>query len=171
MISLSTVWLWLDMLQRELLLFAAVWVAIGACNEWGMDGLWAWLRLTGRVRTARLPQGFAAVPTAGACRCSPWARGACVAWPRCSCRLVGSGGGGGDGPALPVCLARADLRLYVGCHRNDPATLAAVLGSAHDPRLRIVVHDRAGPTTSVASTGSTPRCRRTRRAAACVCAA
>ena len=148
MISLSTVWLWLDMLQRELLLFAAVWVAIGACNEWGMDGLWAWLRLTDRVRTARLPQGFAASADwqarAGAAHGHGGLRGvAAVFVPAWSEAAV-------VGAMVRHCLSvwpHADLRLYVGCYRNDPATLAAVLGSAHDPRLRIVVHDRAGPTT------------------------
>lgn len=39
-----------------------------------------------------------------------------------------------------------DVRLYVGCYPNDPATIAAVRGVA-DPRLRLVVGDRPGPTT------------------------
>jgi adsorption protein B len=53
----------------------------------------------------------------------------------------------GDGRHCLSAWPHADLRLYVGCHRNDPATLAAVMRCATDPRLRIVVHDRGGPTT------------------------
>src|SRR5690606_14665067 len=43
---------------------------------------------------------------------------------------------------------QAELRLYVGCYRNDPATLEAVMrGSGGDPRVRAVVLQRDGPTT------------------------
>jgi adsorption protein B len=41
-----------------------------------------------------------------------------------------------------------ELRIYVGVYRNDPATLeAAARGAAGDRRVRIVVHDREGPST------------------------
>jgi adsorption protein B len=40
------------------------------------------------------------------------------------------------------------LTLYVGCYRNDPATIAAAIaGAGDDPRVRLVINDRAGPTT------------------------
>jgi adsorption protein B len=40
------------------------------------------------------------------------------------------------------------LRLYVGCYRNDRATIEAALRAAgRDRRLRLVIHDRIGPTT------------------------
>jgi adsorption protein B len=40
------------------------------------------------------------------------------------------------------------LRLYVGCYRNDPATLGAGVAAAQgDPRLRLVILDNDGPTT------------------------
>lgn len=43
---------------------------------------------------------------------------------------------------------QAGLRLYVGCYRNDPATVEAVLHAARgDPRLRLVIHRAGGPTT------------------------
>ena len=38
---------WLALVEYELLLFAAVFFLIGALDELAMDGLWAWLRLTG----------------------------------------------------------------------------------------------------------------------------
>ena len=41
-----------------------------------------------------------------------------------------------------------ELRIYAGCYRNDPQTLAALAaGAATDPRIRVVVHDADGPTT------------------------
>src|SRR5690606_7083978 len=41
-----------------------------------------------------------------------------------------------------------DLRLYVGCYRNDPATFeAATRGASGDPRVRVVAIERDGPTT------------------------
>ena len=41
-----------------------------------------------------------------------------------------------------------ELRLYIGCYRNDPATIAAAMSAAaRDPRVRLVIHDRDGPTT------------------------
>jgi adsorption protein B len=40
------------------------------------------------------------------------------------------------------------LRIYAGCYRNDVATAGAIVrGAAGDPRVRLVVHDREGPTT------------------------
>lgn len=39
-----------------------------------------------------------------------------------------------------------DYRLYVGCYPNDPATIS-IVSSFRDPRVRLVVNDRAGPTT------------------------
>lgn len=159
MISQSTVWLWLDMLQRELLLFAGVWLAIGACEEWGIDALWAWLRITGRARTAQLPHGWAAradwlahgVPGNGRPRDMPNGEPPDAALRGVAAVFVPAWA---EAPVVATMLAHClsawphrDLRVYVGCYRNDPATLAAVMRSAHDPRLRIVVHDRDGPTT------------------------
>ncbi|GGD99056.1 hypothetical protein GCM10011515_18630 [Tsuneonella deserti] len=40
------------------------------------------------------------------------------------------------------------MRLYIGCYRNDPKTVEAVLDAANgDPRLRLVIHGRDGPST------------------------
>ncbi|MBB3693911.1 glycosyl transferase family protein [Sphingomonas sp. BK580] len=53
------------------------------------------------------------------------------------------------GAMLRAALARYDhpsYRLYVGCYRNDPATAVAVRSVA-DPRVRLVVGGRDGPTT------------------------
>lgn len=53
------------------------------------------------------------------------------------------------GAMLRTALARLDhpdYRIFVGCYPNDPATIAAVAAVA-DPRVRLVVGTRAGPTT------------------------
>lgn len=129
-------WQVLALVQHELLLFAAVFFLIGALDDIAVDALWLWLRLLGRATTLRLDrgdlrarrlQGRAAVfvPT--------WSEASVIretiarmltAWPQ------------------------ADLRVYVGCYRNDPATIAAAMRAAPgDARLRIVIHDRDGPST------------------------
>jgi adsorption protein B len=41
---------WLALVERELLLFAAVFFLIGALDEFAIDLAWFWLRLTGRAR-------------------------------------------------------------------------------------------------------------------------
>ena len=117
--------------ERELLLFAGFWIAVGLIDELAVDLSWLWLKLTGRARTRTLPPGFGAAPLAGpmAVFIPAFAESAVIgvtirhllqAWPQ------------------------EALRLYVGCYRNDPVTLAAGAG---DPRLRLVLVDGAGPTT------------------------
>ena len=124
----------LEVFGFELLLFAAIWFAIGAVDEIALDLLWLWLRVTGRAKDQIIDiepdtelKGVAAVfiPT--------WREATVI------------------GTTVRHCLAvwpQRDLRIYVGCYRNDPDTLAALIAAApDDPRLRIVVHDRDGPTT------------------------
>jgi adsorption protein B len=125
---------WLEIVGHELLLFAAVWFAIGAIDELLVDFTWLYLKLTGRAPTKpvdvdpeRPLRGVAAVLVPA------WREAAVV------------------GAMIEHCLAvwpQRELRLYAGCYRNDPETLAAMVAAAPgDPRLRIVVHDADGPTT------------------------
>lgn len=125
----------LRLARDELLLFAAFWFIVGAIDELAIDVCWLWLRLSGRVGTPRLAQGVNRHPLSGraAVFVPAWHEadviGAMIAhtlsaWPQ------------------------RDFRLFVGCYRNDPATLGAAIAAArNDPRLRLVVHDAAGPTT------------------------
>lgn len=46
-------WQWLALLQHELLLFAGVFFLIGALDDLAVDGLWLWLKATGRALTPR----------------------------------------------------------------------------------------------------------------------
>lgn len=127
---------WLALVEHELLLFAAVFFLIGTLDELAVDLAWAWLRLTGQSRSRRIDRrklrdrpltGPAAIliPAWHEDRVIEFTVAhAIAAWPH------------------------ADLRLYIGCYRNDPATLEAVMrGSGGDPRVRAVVHERDGPTT------------------------
>ena len=127
---------WLALAEHELLLFAAVFFLIGTLDEFAMDLAWGWLKLTGRAKTATLSRkdlkhrrlaGRAAVLIPA------WHESQVIA------------------DTLRHALAaweQEDLRIYVGVYRNDPATLeAAAIGAACDPRVRIVVHDRTGPST------------------------
>jgi adsorption protein B len=127
---------WLALVQHELLLFAAVFFLIGAIDEFAIDLAWAWLRLTGRARTGRVDRREA--------RARPLAGPAAVLIP--AWREEG---------VIEFTIAHAlaawpqgDLRLYVGCYRNDPATMEAVMrGAGGDARVRLVVVAHEGPTT------------------------
>ena len=126
----------LALVEHELLLFAGFFFLLGAIDELSMDLAWFWLRLTGRAQTPvldradirhRILSGRAAVLVPA------WQEADVIAD-----TLV---------HALAV-WPQANLRIYVGVYRNDPATLeAAVRGAQGDARVRIVVHDRDGPST------------------------
>ncbi len=121
--------------ERELLLFAAFWFVVGLADELAMDCAWIWLRVTGRARTGHLPAGYGAAPLAGpmAVFIPAFQEAAVIAttithmtraWPQ------------------------EAVRFYIGCYRNDAATLTAAMdGAASDRRVRLVVVGRDGPTT------------------------
>ncbi|ABC62341.1 glycosyltransferase [Erythrobacter litoralis] len=125
----------LVLVQYELLLFAGLFFLLGALDELIVDAVWLWLRLTGRGETIEVRRRERSLPLEGksAVFIPAWQEANVIgttvehmlsAWPQ-----------------------RA-LRLYVGCYRNDPATLAAIVEAAPgDPRLRVVIHDCDGPTT------------------------
>lgn len=127
---------WLALIEHELLLFAGAFFLVGALDEFAVDFAWLWLKFTGRANCAR-------VDTAALAN-SPLAGRAAVfipAWREA--RVIGA--------TIRHALAvwpQADLRLYVGCYCNDPETIEAVVAAAQgDPRLRLVIHEREGPTT------------------------
>ena len=124
----------LQLAERELLLFALFWMLLGLADELAIDTIWLALRLTGRAKTPQLSaptdqplHGKIAVFIAA------WHEAAVIgttiahmldAWPQ------------------------SDLRLFIGCYGNDPATVeAAILAVRGDPRVRLVILNRPGPTT------------------------
>ncbi len=127
---------WLALAQYELLLFAAAFFALGLLDELAVDALYLWLRLTGRARTRTLAPEIETSPalTGPAAIFIPaWREQAVIA-------LTVE-------HALAV-WRQPELRLYVGCYRNDPGTLAAVAKvAARDARVRPVTVDADGPTS------------------------
>ncbi|MEP0562370.1 MAG: glycosyltransferase, partial [Qipengyuania citrea] len=116
-------------MQHELLLFAAAFFALGMIDEFALDCTYLWCRITGRIRTPRIDEreldqleglaGPAAVfiPT----------------WQEAE--VIGS--------TLTHMLdawAYAQLTVYIGCYRNDAATIASIIAATRgDPRVRLVV--------------------------------
>lgn len=133
---------WLMLFQHELLLFAGVFFLVGAADEICMDLAWAWFRVTGRAKTRLVPCEGAGTPLGSVCK--PLAGTATIfvpAWQEA----------GIIGVTIDHMLSawpQSSLRVYVGCYANDQDTIEAVSDAgASDPRLRLVIHDRTGPTT------------------------
>ena len=129
-------WHWLIVFQHELLLFAGVFFLIGALDDFAVDLVWLWLKLTGRakpdlVNRAELRHRELHAPAA--VFIPAWQESDVIgetirhmfeAWPH------------------------RNMRLYIGIYRNDPKTLEAAIRRARgDSRLRLVIHDRDGPST------------------------
>ena len=122
-------------LQHELLLFAAVFFAVGMLDEFAVDAVYFWNRLAGRTHTPRVDEdGLARQPLSGmaAVFIPAWKEDAVI------------------GPTLVHALAswpQDELRIYVGCYRNDPHTIASVMAASRgDERVRVVMVGEDGPT-------------------------
>ena len=126
----------LAVVQYELLLFAAVFFTLGLLDELAVDAIYGWLRLTGRAQTRTVDPAVERSQTlagAAAVFIPAWQEDAVIgltishalkAWPH------------------------EQLRLYIGCYRNDPATIAAVADAARaDKRVHLVTVDADGPTS------------------------
>lgn len=122
---------WAALAEHELLLFAGVFFLIGSVDELAIDLAWMWLRITGRIRTLRIARhNHSGAPLAGpAALLIP-------AWHEQ--RIIGTTIAHALG-AWP----QRELRLYVGCYRNDVGTAEAIVAGARgDPRIRLVILDR-----------------------------
>lgn len=126
---------WCVLVEHELMLFAGLFFLIGALDELAVDLIWLWLRLSGRARSVRLDEGDVYRPLAGpaAVFIPAWREAAVIgATVRHALRFW----------------PHDRMRLYIGCYRNDPDTIeAALAAAAGDPRLRLVIHGRDGPST------------------------
>ncbi|MGY2734320.1 glycosyl transferase family protein [Sphingomonas sp. UYP23] len=125
----------LDAVARETMVFAVIGFLIGGCDDLAIDLTWIWVT----VRRGRplVPHTLDAFPQMPARRIAVFV----AAWDESA--VIGA--------MLDSALARfdhADYRLYVGTYPNDRATIDAVAAvAAHDVRVRLVINDRAGPTT------------------------
>lgn len=132
----ADLWQWLTLLQHELLLFAAVFFLIGALDDIAVDAVWLWLRAKGRAQTLRRSRTelqHRPLHAPAAVLIPAWREASVI---------------GGTITNLLSSWPQPTLRLYVGCYRNDPETLAAGVAAARgDSRLRLVVVNADGPTT------------------------
>ena len=132
----NDLWHWLLLVQHELLLFAGVFFLIGALDDLCLDAVYGWLRLRRRAGTPtreRAELTARALTGPAAVFIPAWSEAEVI------------------GNTLARMLAawpQSDLVIYVGCYRNDAATLAAVMAAAQaDCRVRLVIHTQDGPTT------------------------
>jgi len=127
---------WMVVIHHELLLFAGLFFLLGTLDELAIDILYALGRVSGRIRTPRIARERVEGQALGgraAVIVPAWQEHAVIgatlrhmlrAWPQ------------------------SDLRIYIGCYANDPATIAAASRAARGQgRVRIVVHSTPGPTT------------------------
>ncbi len=127
---------WLAVAEREMLLFAGVFFLIGALDEFAVDLMWLWGRITRRTPTLRLSREDVRTR-----RLSGHAAIFIPAWQEA--RVIEHT----IAHALNVWVHR-EFTIYVGCYNNDPKTFeAAMRGAGTDARVRLVVHDVEGPTT------------------------
>jgi adsorption protein B len=123
------------LIEREMLIFALFWFVVGLVDELLVDGIWIVLRCRSQQQTPRVESRLACEPLQGRLAVMV------AAWREAD--VIGS--------TIATMLDHwrgQDVTLYVGCYCNDPATIAAAMaGAAQDSRLRIILHDRHGPTT------------------------
>ncbi|MGB5723498.1 MAG: glycosyl transferase family protein [Parasphingorhabdus sp.] len=132
--------LFLDFLQKEMLLFASLCFLIGAVDDLVFDGLWIFHRLKRKLFVYSRYER-ATVETLG--KPAPDCRLAIFvpAWNEAT--VIGA--------MLERCLRQwrsSNYRIYVGCYPNDPATVSAVaFAAAGQENIRLVICNRNGPTT------------------------
>ncbi|MEG3092483.1 glycosyl transferase family protein [Sphingomonas sp. PB1R3] len=120
---------------RELLLFAGAGLLLGGIDDLLVDLIYFTRRLTRGPATPLRSWALPAPETPGrmVILVPAWDESAVI------------------GAMLANALARLrrdDYRIYVGLYPNDPATIAAAADVAeHDPRVRLVIGPRPGPTT------------------------
>lgn len=127
---------WLALAEHELLLFAGVFFLLGSLDELAMDAAYFWLRWRGRIRTHRVNRDdlrYLELHGRVAVLIPAWQEAQVIGYTL--------------GHALEA-WRQENLVFYVGCYRNDAATLQAAMSAAKgDRRVRLVVHDRDGPST------------------------
>ena len=128
-------WEFAAIFRDELALFAGAFFLLGALDEMAVDVAYVALWLSGKTRTRRVDEtALLSRPLSGiaAVLIPAWQESAVIeatlshalkAWPS------------------------TDVWFFVGCYRNDPATIeAAGRAASSDPRLTVVVAEADGPT-------------------------
>lgn len=126
---------WLELVERELLLFSSFWFVLGALDDLAVDLIWYVLKCTGRARDGVIGKNAARASLSGraAVLIAAWQEEEVI--------------GHTIRHALRAWTQR-EYTLYVGCYVNDPGTIRAAMEAASaDPRVRVVIHESVGPTT------------------------
>jgi adsorption protein B len=130
--AVAGLWGGVEASMRETALFAAAGFLVLGLGDLAVDLVWAVLRLKRRSEAAD-PRPTRPARRTLALFVPAWDEAAVI------------------GPMLRTTLAAyrgVDFRLYLGCYPNDPATAAAAAAAVvGDPRIRIIVGARKGPTT------------------------
>lgn len=141
-VSMSGLFAIIELVQRELLLFSAIWLLIGAIDDICVDAIWigrriyrrrAYYKLRRPLRTYELPEavekGLLAVfiPAWGEAAVIGTMLAHCTrAWAACEC----------------------SHRIYVGCYPNDNMSVRQViLAARQNAKIRLVLVANQGPST------------------------
>lgn len=128
--------------QRELFMFSAIWLLIGAIDDLCVDAIWAVRRLYRKIAFYwhRPPMTVDELPAKSgpglmAVLIPAWGEAAVIGAMLANCTRSWADSG-------------CEHRLYVGCYPNDPHTSAAVIRAAkRNPVIRLVLVNHMGPTT------------------------
>jgi bacteriophage N4 adsorption protein B len=132
----------IELVQRELLLFSAVWLLIGALDDLAIDLIWIgrWIyrrtryyQLQPPLRTHQLPASTQ--PGLLAIFIPAWGEAAVIGAMLANCTKAWANS---DCP----------YRVYVGCYPNDNGSVAKVISAARlSPNIRLVLVGHPGPST------------------------
>jgi bacteriophage N4 adsorption protein B len=132
----------IELVQRELLLFSAVWLLVGGLDDLCIDLIWigrwlyrrfAYYRLQPALRTHELAASVQ--PGQLAIFIPAWGEAAVIAAMLTHCTRAWAS-------------SSCPYRIYVGCYPNDNACVAKVMSSArHNPNIRLVLVGHHGPST------------------------
>ncbi len=141
-VCMSELFATLERAQRELLLFSAIWLLIGALDDLCIDLIWIVRRIYRRFRYyhSKRPQMVHQLPPPSdpgmlAIFVPAWGESAVI------------------GAMLAHCTAKwshsdYSYRIYVGCYPNDPRSVASVMAAAaKNERIRVILVGHNGPTT------------------------
>ncbi len=138
----ESLFLVLELAQREFLMFSAVFLLTGAVNELVIDAIWAVQRIYRHCVYHRLhppPLAYQLTPSEEdgllAVFVPAWHEAAVIGAMLQNCTRAWQG-------------SHCQYRIYVGCYPNDAQTAAAVINAAaFDQHLRLVLVGHDGPTS------------------------
>lgn len=141
-VSMNQIFATVEIAQRELLLFSAIWLLLGAIDDLCVDLIWIGRRVYRQFAYYRSQPPLMAHELAEsgdpgllAVFIPAWRESAVIGTMLAHCTRNWRESG-------------CDYRIYVGCYPNDPLSVSSVMASAvGNGRIRIVLVQHSGPTT------------------------